>query len=250
MRTRYTSSGPRTTVPAAPAATAVPAAAATAVPAAAPTAAPKPAAAAAPTAAPQAAASAATGTLTVVQGADITTTDPFQIQAIRGMHTSMYDQLVVRDANFKVVPWLATSWENPSDTTWVFHLRQGVKFHNGEAFNANTVKWSFARFVAPETQNIYASMLGPVAQVEAVDDLTVKITTKDPFPALLENLAYGVYMGPPDTMQQQGADFFKKPVGTGPTNSCPGRPVRSWWLKPQARTSAAIQRSRRSSGNR
>jgi len=205
-----------TAAPAAPVATAVPAAAPTAAPAAAPTAAPKPAAAAAPTAAPQAAASAASGTLTVVQGADITTTDPFQIQAIRGMHTSMYDQLVVRDANFKVVPWLATSWENPSDTTWVFHLRPGVKFHNGEAFNANTVKWSFARFVAPETQNIYASMLGPVAQVEAVDDLTVKITTKDPFPALLENLAYGVYMGPPDTMQQQGADFFKHPVGTGP----------------------------------
>jgi ABC-type oligopeptide transport system substrate-binding subunit len=45
---------------------------------------------------------------------------------------------------------------------------------------------------------------------------TVRITTKDPFPALLENLAYGVYMGPPDTMQKQGADFFKQPVGTGP----------------------------------
>jgi peptide/nickel transport system substrate-binding protein len=197
--------------PAAPTAAPTTAAAApTAAPAAAPTAAPK------PTAAPQAAASTASGTLTVVQGADITTTDPFQIQAIRGMHTSMYDQLVVRDASFKIVPWLATSWENPNDTTWVFHLRQGVKFHNGEAFNANTVKWSFERFVAPETKNIYASMLGPVANVEATDDYTVRVTTKDPFPALLENLAYGVYMGPPDTMQKQGADFFKSPVGTGP----------------------------------
>src|SRR5262249_1972371 len=106
--------------------------------------------------------------------------------------------------------------ENTNDTTWVFHLRQGVKFHNGEPFDATTVKWSFERFVAPDTKNIYASMLGPVGAVEVVDDNTVRVVTKEPFPALLENLAYGVYMGPPDTMKQQGADFFKKPVGTGP----------------------------------
>jgi peptide/nickel transport system substrate-binding protein len=192
--------------PSAPAPTAAPAAA-TAPPAAKP--------APAVTAAP-AQQTAATGTLTIVQGADITTTDPFQIQGIRGMHTSMYDQLVVRDASFKVVPWLATSWENPNDTTWVFKLRQGVRFHNGEAFNAATVKWSFERFVAPETQNIYASLLGPVAEVQPIDDYTVRIVTREPFPALLENLAYGVYMGPPETMKQQGAEFLKSPVGTGP----------------------------------
>jgi peptide/nickel transport system substrate-binding protein len=181
---------------------------------AAPTAAPTAASAAAPTAAPKPVG--ATGTLTVVQGADITTTDPFQIQAIRAMHTSMYDQLVVRDASFKIVPWLATSWDNPNDTTWVFKLRQGVKFHNGEAFTAATVKWSFERFVAPETKNIYANFLGPVSEVQIVDDYTVRVLTKEPFPALIENLAYGVYMGPPETMKQQGAEFFKNPVGSGP----------------------------------
>ena len=204
------------TTPPAAAPTSPPAAAAQ--PTTAPAGAQAPAATSAPAALPagQAAPASATGTLTVVQGADITTTDPFQVQGIRGMHTSMYDTLVVRDANFKIVPWLATSWENPDDNTWLFHLRPGVKFHNGETFNANTVKWSFERFVAPETQNIYASMLAPVAQVDAVDDATVRITTRSPFPALLENLAYGVYMGPPDTMKQQGADFFKHPVGTGP----------------------------------
>ncbi|HEY2593065.1 MAG TPA: ABC transporter substrate-binding protein, partial [Chloroflexota bacterium] len=124
---------PTTSAPAAPAATSAPApAAATVAPAT---------------------ASGPTGTLTVVQGADITTTDPFQIQAIRGMHTSIYDQLLVRDANFKIAPWLATSWENPDDNTWVFHLRQGVNFHNGEPFNAASVLWSFQRFVAPDEKN-------------------------------------------------------------------------------------------------
>jgi len=189
-----------------------PAAAPTSAPAAAPTNAP---AAPAPTVAP-ASVSGPSGTLTVVQGADITTTDPFQIQAIRGMHTSIYDQLLVRDASFKIAPSLATSWDNPDDHTWIFHLRQGVSFHNGEPFNAASVIWSFQRFVAPDEKNIYASMLGPVAQVDALDDYTVKVTTKDPFPALLENLAYGVFMGPPHAMQTQGDDFFKNPVGTGP----------------------------------
>ncbi|MBV9322463.1 MAG: hypothetical protein JO352_01600 [Chloroflexi bacterium] len=171
--------------------------------------------AAAPTSAP-AVVSGPTGTLTVVQGADITTTDPFQIQAIRGMHTSIYDQLLVRDASFKIAPWLATSWDNPDDNTWVFHLRQGVNFHNGEPFNAASVLWSFQRFVAPDEKNIYASMLSPVAKVDALDDYTVRVMTKDPFPALLENLAYGVFMGPAQAMQAQGDDFFKNPIGTGP----------------------------------
>ncbi len=205
-----------------PAATSVPATAAptaASAPAAAPTSAAAAttggAAPAAATVAP-AAASGPSGTLTIVQGADITTTDPFQIQAIRGMHTSIYDQLLVRDANFKIAPWLATSWENPDEHTWVFHLRQGVKFHNGEPFNAASVVWSFQRFVAPDEKNIYASMLSPVSQVDALDDYTVKVTTKDPFPALLENLAYGVFMGPPQAMQTQGDEFFKNPVGTGP----------------------------------
>ena len=134
--------------PSSPAPSAPGSASTTAAPAAPP---PPRQATAAPAVAP-AAGAAPSGTLTVVQGADITTTDPFQIQAIRGMHMSMYDQLVVRDANFKIAPWLATSWENPDDNTWVFHLRQGVKFHNGEPFNAASVKWSFQRFVAPEDE--------------------------------------------------------------------------------------------------
>ena len=123
-------SAPSTSAPTAapPAATAPTGASAQAAP---PTSAPAAAATSAPassaaTVAP-AVANAPSGTLTVVQGADITTTDPFQIQAIRGMHTSIYDQLLVRDASFKIAPWLATSWDNPDDHTWVFHLRQGVK---------------------------------------------------------------------------------------------------------------------------
>jgi peptide/nickel transport system substrate-binding protein len=187
-----------------------------AAPAPAAPAAPAPAAKTGTDAAAKTAAGAPTETLTIVQGADITTTDPFQIQAIKGMHASIYDQLVVRDANFKIIPWLATSWENPDAVTWVFKLRQGVKFHNGEPFTAASVKWSFERFVAPETKNIYASLLGPVSEVQVVDDYTVRVITKEPFPALQENLAFGVFIGPAETMKKEGEEFFKKPVGTGP----------------------------------
>jgi peptide/nickel transport system substrate-binding protein len=214
------SAGAASSLAAACAAPAPPTAPTSAPPAAAPTQ-PKPAA---PTTAPApaaatvapAAVTSANGTLTVVQGADITTTDPFQTPGLRGPIISLYDQLLVRDANFKVAPWLVSAWDNPDATTWIFHLRQGVNFHNGEPFNAASVQWAFQRFVAPEEKNIYASMLGPVAQVDALDDYTVKITTKDPFPALLENLAYGVFIGPPKAMQAQGDDFFKNPIGSGP----------------------------------
>jgi peptide/nickel transport system substrate-binding protein len=200
----------------APATSAPPPTQPTSAPATAPTGAPAPAATTAGATVAPAVASGASGTLTVVQGADITTTDPFQTPALRGPIISIYDQLLVRDQNFKIAPWLATSWDNPDDTTWVFHLRQGVTFHNGEPFNAASVQWAFQRFVAPEEKNIYASMLGPVTQVDALDDYTVKVTTKDPFPALLENLAYGVFIGPPQAMQAQGDDFFKNPIGSGP----------------------------------
>jgi peptide/nickel transport system substrate-binding protein len=179
-------------------------------------AAPAPAAKSGADAAAKAAGGTPTETLTIVQGADITTTDPFQVQAIRGMHASLYDQLAVRDANFKIIPSLATSWENPDALTWVFKLRQGVKFHNGEPFTAASVKWTFERFVAPETKNIYANLLTPVSEVQVVDDYTVRVVTKEPFPALLENLAYGVFIGPAETMQKEGEEFLKKPVGTGP----------------------------------
>ena len=164
------------------------------------------------------------GTLTVVTGFDPNSLNPFVIQGVASMGRTLYDQLVVRDASMKIVPALATSWEYLNDTTVQFKLRQGISFHNGEPFNAAAVKWSFEQFVNPETKNPYANLLARVKTVEIVDDYTVRVGTDGPFPSLIENLAYGFMIGPPQAMQAQGADFLKQQVGTGPFKFVSWRP--------------------------
>jgi peptide/nickel transport system substrate-binding protein len=199
--------------PAAPAAAPAPTQAAPAAPK--PADQPKPAEAAKP-AAP--AAATPTGTLTIAQGADITSLDPQQTQgsAPRAMIAAMFDQLVTLDHDFKIAPWVATSWKAVDDKTWEFKLRNDVEFHNGEKLTAASVKWSIERFIAPETKNIYANTLTPIQSIESPDDYTVKITTKDPYPGLIEAMATYLYLSPPDTMKKMGDEYFKKPVGSGP----------------------------------
>ena len=65
---------------------------------------------------------------------------------------NLYDTLVSRDASLALKPGLALSWRSVDPTTWEFKLRQGVKFHNGEPFNAQAVKYSFERMQDPKTK--------------------------------------------------------------------------------------------------
>ncbi len=199
-----------TQAPAKPAPTTAPAAVAKPAEAAKPAekpAEPKPAAVAQPT-----------GTLTIAQGADITSLDPQQTQgsAPRAMIAAMFDQLVTLDWDFKIIPWVASSWSLVNDRTWQFNLRRDVEFHNGEKLTAASVRWSIERFVAPETKNIYASTLQPIENIDVVDDYTIRLTTKDPYPGLLEAMASYFYISPPETMQRMGEEYFKNPVGSGP----------------------------------
>ena len=60
---------------------------------------------------------------------------------------NMFDSLTTRDANMKVVSQLAESWRALNDTTWEFKLRRGVKFHSGDDFNAEDVKFTLERVV-------------------------------------------------------------------------------------------------------
>ncbi len=179
--------------------------------------APKPAAEAKPTAAPAAAAK-PTGTLTIAQGADTTSLDPHQTQASapRGMMRSFLESLLIFDNDLKIQPWLARSYTLVNPTTWELKLRDDVTFHNGEKFTAEAVKVSVQRFVDPATKNIYANVLEPVAEVQIVDDYTVRMVTKAPLPSLPSTLATWLFLAPPKAMKEMGEEFFKKPIGTGP----------------------------------
>jgi peptide/nickel transport system substrate-binding protein len=113
-------------------------------------------------------------------------------------------------------PMLAERWENPNPNTWRFHLRRGVKFHNGEPLTAEDVKFTLDVNLGNKgsTQNSY---LGPTESVRVVDPSTVEIVTKTPFPPLLTNISR-IHIVPRAHYEKVGADVFStaQPVGTGP----------------------------------
>ena len=100
----------------------------------------------------------------------------------------LYEPLVVRNIKGELTPALATSWRVlPNDpTTWEFKLREGVKFHNGAAFNADDVVFSLQRAAAPTSD--MKGLLTSMDSVTKVDDTTVHVKTKGPSPLLVNNL--------------------------------------------------------------
>lgn len=128
----------------------------------------------------------------------------------------MFDGLVWRNEEGVIEPALAESWEISDDgTEYTFHLRQGVTFHNGEAFDAADVvaTWEAGK----DPKNAYYYVYEPVTGVEVIDDYTVKVITDSPDPLFFTTgfPTFGVY--PADYYAEVGFEGFEAhPVGTGP----------------------------------
>ncbi len=128
----------------------------------------------------------------------------------------LYNTLVRIDENGKEQPDLATSWRIVEPTVWEFKLRSGVKFHNGEVFDAQSVSATLKYIIDPTNKSTWIQRFQLVSDVKAVDPQTVQIVTKSPFPLLLKNLAVA-FMLPPKYLADTGASKFGlAPVGTGP----------------------------------
>ena len=131
----------------------------------------------------------------------------------------IYDRLVDRDAkNYKPAPMLATGWKIVNDTTWEFTLRQGVKFQNGEPFNAASVKATMDYIKDPANKTHYLSQWSQVKEVQIVNDYTVRFITDKPWPGLLDRMASVAFLPmPPKALKELGVQgLAAKPIGTGP----------------------------------
>ena len=89
------------------------------------------------------------------------------------MNINMYDSLLHKNTKLEYEPSLATAWQALNETTWEFKLRQGVKFHNGNTFSAEDVKFSFDRVLDPNTKSPQYGNIRGIKEVKIIDPHTV-----------------------------------------------------------------------------
>lgn len=175
------------------------------------------------------------GRVVIAQGVDPTTLDPQNHDETPAYNVllNIYDTLLFRDKDLKLIPWLAESWRVVNPTTWEFKIRRGVKFHNGEEVDAEAVKFSLERITNPELKLRQGIHLALIDRIEAPDKYTVRVLTKKPFPTLENQLALrGAIVPPKYFKEKDGAHLAKNPVGSGPYKF-----VR--WMKDEAITMEA-----------
>ena len=155
-------------------------------------------------------------TLVIGMGADAKSLDPHASNdnPSSNVRVQIYDRLMDLDDDGVPQPMLAESWERPDDTTIIFHLRKGVKFHNGDEMKASDVKFSLERALkSPEVSHI----LTGIKSVDVVDDYTVKVTTEKPMAAILNNLSHTtIAILSEKATTEAGDKFGQNPIGTGP----------------------------------
>ena len=171
------------------------------------------------------------GTLIFGRGGDSVGLDPAHEEDGESFKVceNIYDTLIrYKDESTEVEPALAESWESSKDgLTWTFHLRKGVKFHDGTPFNADAILFSLNR--QHESNHPFHSVGGPyiywsdtglantVDEITAVDEYTVQITLKQPYAPFIYTIAMTPFsIVSPTAVKKWKVDFTNHPVGTGP----------------------------------
>ena len=162
-----------------------------------------------------------------------TTGSPDQgTEGVRFMGYTLYDPLVGWDLSHAdrpavLRPMLATTYEiDPADPTrWIFHLRQGVRFHDGSAFNAAAVVWNLDKLLnrtSPQFDQAQSAQavwrIPTVHSYAAIDDMTVEIRTDGPDALLLYSLSWILISSPKrwEQAHHDWAEVARSPAGTGP----------------------------------
>ncbi|HEV2439845.1 MAG TPA: ABC transporter substrate-binding protein [bacterium] len=165
-------------------------------------------------------AGAAPGKVTLTVGVDqeVVGLDPNKVTAFSSFRRVdlLYNKLVTYDAGLHVVGDLAESWDNPDSRTYVFHLRHGVRFHDGAEMTSADVVFTINRILDPKTASPGRSYIDVVDGVTAPDKYTVRLHLKYPLASLLSGLASGNAAIVEQAAVQRAGDLQKIDAGTGP----------------------------------
>ena len=125
----------------------------------------------------------------------------------------IFDNLLGRDTQMNVVPNLAERWEIPDPVTYIFHLRRGVKFHDGRAFTSADVKFTYESMLSGAVKSPKRGTYELVQSIDTPDDATVVFHLREPYSSFLWNLTSpGMGIVP----QGSGTEVARHPIGTGP----------------------------------
>ncbi|MDM8533608.1 ABC transporter substrate-binding protein [Clostridiaceae bacterium HSG29] len=152
--------------------------------------------------------------ISIALDSDITSLDPQGHNDTKSEAVSflLYNRLFKLNTDFEVVPDLAESWEQPTDTEWVIKIKEGVNFSDGNEITSEDVKFSLERSQEmPKVKHV----LGEVEKIEVVDKYTVKLTTKTAFAPFLYSLVHAGASILPKAYVESG-DEFNNPIGSGP----------------------------------
>lgn len=133
---------------------------------------------------------------------------------------NLFDALLTRTPAGEIALELAESYETPAPDTYIFTLRPGVRFHNGQLLTAADVVFTFERIINPFGINGKASprreLLGPLVLVEALADNKVRFVLEKPFPLFLQALVHFQIVPKKYLLEAGYREFAEKPIGTGP----------------------------------
>ncbi|AKQ54243.1 ABC transporter substrate-binding protein [Bordetella hinzii] len=146
---------------------------------------------------------------------------------------NVWDTLLYRDPmTNEYKGQLAKSWKQVDDKTLEFELRQGVKFHNGEEFDADSVVYTLNFVADPKNKAVTQQNVAWIDKVEKIDKYHVRLTTKEPFPGAKEYLSTTVAIHPAKYYQEVGPKGMNaKPVGSGPYKVADYQPGKSITLE-------------------
>ena len=132
------------------------------------------------------------------------------------VYRNIFDNLVTRSPDGKIVPQIAKAWRYESDTVLVLDIRTDVKFHDGTPLTVDDVVWSVQRITDPAFKSPQLSQFNSIVKAEAVGPDRVRLTTSSPYPALLAQLVK-LSIVPRAYVQKAGNEKFNvEPLGSGP----------------------------------